>query len=139
MFHLVISIICAVMIFNQAPPPTTPAEEPADSMFKVEKWTYNQGGRRDPFVPLVGLDLGEGGKASHLSVENLSLIGVLWGDKGYYGLVKDGLNNGYILKKGDRVAGGRVAEINRQGIIFEITHAGVKTKYELRLQQKERR
>ncbi|MGB3340101.1 MAG: hypothetical protein WBB37_01300 [bacterium] len=138
MFHLVISIICAVIIFNQAPSPTTPAES-TDSLFTIEKWTYQQGGRRDPFEPLVGLDLGEGGKASHLSVENLSLIGVLWGDKGYYGLVKDGLNNGYILKKGDRVAGGRVAEINRQGIIFEITHAGVKTKYELRLQQKERR
>ncbi|MGB3478769.1 MAG: hypothetical protein WBB67_06385 [bacterium] len=135
MFHLVISIVCAVMIFNQVP--TTPAA--ADSLFPVEKWAYKQGGRRDPFVPLVGLDLGEGGKASHLSVENLTLIGVLWGDKGYYGLVKDGLNNGYILKKGDRVAGGRVAQINRQGIIFEITHAGVKTKYELRLQQKERR
>jgi hypothetical protein len=138
MFHLINSLICALFIFNQAPSPTTPAES-TDSLFTVEKWTYNQGGRRDPFVPLVGLDLGEGGKASHLSVENLTLIGVLWGDKGYYGLVKDGLNNGYILKKGDRVAGGRVAEINRQGIIFEITHAGVQTKFELRLQQKERR
>lgn len=138
MFHLVSSLICAVILFNQTPSPTTPTED-ADTLFTVEKWTYKQGGRRDPFEPLVGLDLGEGGKASHLSVENLTLIGVLWGDKGYYGLVKDGLNNGYILKKGDRVAGGRVAEINRQGIIFEITHAGVKTKYELRLQQKERR
>jgi hypothetical protein len=137
MFHLVTNIICAVMIFNQVP--TTPAAADTDTLFTVEKWTYQQGGRRDPFVPLVGLDLGEGGKASHLSVENLSLIGILWGDKGYYGLVKDGLNNGYILKRGDRVAGGKVAEINRQGIIFEITHAGVKTKYELRLQQKERR
>lgn len=135
MFHLVNSVVCAVMMFNQAP--TTPAA--ADSLFPVEKWAYKQGGRRDPFVPLVGLDLGEGAKASHLSVENLTLIGVLWGDKGYYGLVKDGLNNGYILKKGDRVAGGRVGQINRQGIIFEITQAGMKTKYELRLQQKERR
>jgi len=135
MFHLVISTLGAVMIFNQAP--TTPAV--ADTLFPVEEWTYKQSGRRDPFVPLVGSELGEGGKASHLSVENLSLIGVLWGDKGYYGLVKDGLNNGYILKKGDRVAGGRVAEINRQGIIFEITHAGVKTKFELRLQQEKRR
>ena len=135
MLHLVGSIFCVLVIFNQTPtePITT------DTFFPVEKWEYKQAGRRDPFVPLVGLDLGKGGKASHLNVENLSLIGILWGDKGYYALVKDGANKGYILKKGNRVAGGRVASINRQGIIFEITHAGVKTKFELRLQEKKRR
>ena len=135
-FHLVSSIVCAVMIFSQAPITPTTIDS---SLFTVEKWNYRQAGRRDPFTPLVGMELGKSGKVSHLSVENLTLIGILWGDKGYYGLVKDGLNNGYILKRGDRVAGGKVAEINRQGILFEIVHAGVKTKYELRLQQKERR
>lgn len=134
LLHLVGSIVCIIMIFNQ-----TPTETPTDTLFPIEKWNYRQAGRRDPFVPLTGYELAEGGKASHLSVENLTLIGILWGDKGYYGLVKDGLNNGYILKTGDKVAGGRVAEINRQGIIFEIIHAGVSTKYELLLQQKERR
>jgi len=133
--HVVGSMICTLVIFNQAPAESTTT----DILFPVEKWHYKQAGRRDPFIPLVGLDLSGGGKASHLSVENLTLIGILWGDKGYYGLVKDGLNQGYILKRGDRVAGGKVANINRQGIIFEITHAGVKTKYELRLQEKERR
>lgn len=128
------SIICALVLLNQMP-----TEATVDTLFPVEKWVYKSAGRRDPFVPLVGLDLGEGGKAGHLSVENLTLIGILWGDRGYYGLVKDGMNQGYILKKGDKVAGGRVASINRQGIIFEIIHAGVKTKYELRLQEKERR
>lgn len=134
LLHLVGSMACVLLIFNQAP-----TETATDSLFPIEKWTYKQAGRRDPFVPLTGYELAEGGKASHLSVENLTLIGILWGDKGYYGLVKDGLNNGYILKRGDKVAGGRVAEINRQGIIFDIIHAGVSTKYELLLQQKERR
>lgn len=90
-------------------------------------------------MPLIGTDLSRSGKASHLSVENLTLIGVLWGDRGYYALVKDGVNQGYILKRGDIVVGGKVAEINREGITFDITHAGVVTKYELRLQEKERR
>ncbi|GAI44556.1 unnamed protein product, partial [marine sediment metagenome] len=85
--HLVGSIICMIVILNQAP-----TEPTATEFFPVEKWNYKQAGRRDPFVPLLGLDLGKGGKASHLSVENLTLIGILWGDKGYYGLVKDGLN-----------------------------------------------
>jgi len=136
--HLVGSFLCILVIFNQAPTeiPTEAAAE--DTLFPVERWTYTQAGRRDPFVPL-GIEVGEGTKASHLSVENLTLIGILWGAKGYYALVKDGLNKGYILKRGDKVAGGRVAEINRQGVIFEIMHAGVITKYELRLHKKERR
>ena len=119
--HLVSSVICAIVLFNQAPL--------TDSL-AVVKWNYEQAGRRDPFVPLLGLELG-GGKTGHLSPENLKLIGVLWGDKGYYALVKDGTDQGYILKRGDRVAGGHVSEINRQAIVFEITHAGVVTKFEL--------
>ncbi len=133
LLHLVSSVLCTVVLVNQAP--TEPGA--SDTLFPVERWAYSQEGRRDPFVPL-GLAL-EGGKVGHLSVENLTLIGVIWGDKGYIGLVKDGLNKGYILKPGDRVAGGSVAEINNQGIVFDIVHAGVTTKYELRLQQKERR
>ena len=133
MFHLVGSILCAFIIFNQTP-------SISDSLlFPVEKWNYEPKGRRDPFVPLMGLELGGGGKLSHLSVENLTLIGILWGDRGYFGLVKDGLNNGYILKKGDRVAGGQVTQITNKAVIFEIMHAGVVTKYELRLEQNEGR
>ncbi len=123
------------MLLSQTPK-ATPA---VDTLFPVEKWQYNIKGRRDPFVPLIGTDLSRSGKASHLSVENLTLIGVLWGDRGYYALVKDGVNQGYILKKGDIVVGGRVAEINREGITFDMTQAGVVTKYELKLQEKERR
>ena len=131
MFHLVSSVLFGLLMLNQTP--TT------DSILPVEKWNYETKGRRDPFVPLIGMEFGEGGKASHLSVENLTLIGIMWGDKGYFGLVKDGLGNGYILKKNDNVAGGKVVEINSRGITFEIMHAGVVTKYELRLQEKERR
>lgn len=131
MLHLVGSILYSILIFNQ-----TPA---TDSLFPVEKWDYQLKGRRDPFTPLTGTALGEGGKVSNISVENLTLIGILWGDKGYFGLVKDGVNNGYILKRGDKVAGGSVTDINSQGIVFEIMHAGVVTQYELKLQEKQRR
>ncbi len=133
--HLVSNITFAILLVNQAPETVATS---TDTLFPVEKWEYKESGRRDPFIPLLGWALTGGGKAGHLSVENLSLIGILWGDKGYYALVKDGVGNGYILKKGDKVAGGKVNEINRQAIIFEIMHAGVVTKYELRLQQDEK-
>lgn len=137
MSHVAGSLLCLIL-FNQTPA-TTAAPVAADTLFPVEQWQYNVKGRRDPFQPLIGTELSRGGVASHLSVENLTLIGVLWGDRGYYALVKDGVNQGYILKRGDRVVGGKVGEINRDGIIFEMTQAGVTTKYELRLQEKERR
>ena len=134
MVSQVVGSLLFVMLINQTP--TTP---PADTLFPVEQWQYNVKGRRDPFVPLIGTDLSPGGKASHLSVENLTLIGILWGERGYYALVKDGVNQGYILKRGDRVVGGKVSEVVRDGVIFELTQAGVVTKYELKLQEKERR
>ena len=133
--HLVSNVLVQVMLITQVP--AEPMD--VDTLFPVEKWEYKQAGRRDPFVPLLGLSLSGGGKSGHLSVENLTLVGVLWGDRGYYALVKDGQNKGYILKKGDKVASGRVTEISRRAIHFEIVHAGVKTKYELPLQEKERR
>ena len=141
---LVGSLLCIFVIFGQTPTPP-PAEVPAtapteaDTLFPIERWNYEAGGRRDPFVPLVGYALSEGGKASHLTVENMNLIGILWGDKGYYALIKDGQNNGYILRKGDKVASGEVVEVNNQAIVFDIMHAGVVTKFELRLQGKGRR
>ena len=135
LLQLVGSLICLLMI-NQTPK-TPPAA--ADTLFPVEQYQYNVKGRRDPFSPLIGTDLSRGGKASHLSVENLTLIGVLWGDRGYYALVKDGVNQGYILKRGDLVVGGKVAEISRDGVTFDMTQAGVLTKYELKLQENERR
>lgn len=141
LFHLASlgNVISFVVLLSQAP--ATPVEEPpaTDTLIPVEKWTYESGGRRDPFVPLLGMELG-GGMTGHLSPENLKLIGILWGDRGYYALVKDGVDKGYILTRGDRVAGGHVSDVSRQGITFEIMHAGVVTKYEIRLQEdKERR
>ncbi|KPK69939.1 hypothetical protein AMJ87_09735 [candidate division WOR_3 bacterium SM23_60] len=134
--HVVGSLLCIVVLLSQQP--TEPAPTPEESPIPVEKWTYRQAGRRDPFEPL-GLELGGSGMVSHLNVENLTLIGILWGDRGHIGLVKDGVGKGYILKPGDRVAGGKVSRIDNQGVTFEITHAGVVTKYELRLQKEERR
>ncbi len=109
-----------------------------DIALDIESYKYAPKSR-DPFVPLIGTKLSSS-KTSHLDLKNLKLTGILWGDQGYYALVKDAQDNVYILKRGDQVAGGQVSEINRQGIIFEIMHAGVVTKYELRLQEeKERR
>ncbi len=110
-----------------------------DSLFPVEKYEYQAGGRRDPFMPLVGQTKGVAMGLANLNIDNLTLIGTITWPGGGYALVKDGLNNGYILKKGDKVAGGWVSQITNRSVIFSIQYAGVVTTYELKLQEKKGR
>ncbi len=110
-----------------------------DSLFPVEKYQYQPGGRRDPFTPLVGQTKGVALGIAQLNIDNLNLIGTITWPGGGYALVKDGLNNGYILKKGDRVAGGWVSRITNRSVVFSIEHAGVVATYELKLQEKKGR
>lgn len=112
---------------------------PVDSLFPVERFQYQPGGRRDPFAPLVGQSKGVALGLANLNIDNLNLIGTITWPSGGYALVKDGLNNGYILKKGDRVAGGWVSQITSRAVIFSIEHAGVVTTYELKLEEKKGR
>jgi hypothetical protein len=112
---------------------------PIDSLFPVERFEYQVGGRRDPFVPLVGPSKGVAIGLANLNIDNLTLIGTITWPGGGYALVKDGLNNGYILKKGDKVAGGWVSQITNRSVIFSIQYAGVVTTYELKLQEKKGR
>ncbi|MEO0226320.1 MAG: hypothetical protein ABIL05_05155, partial [candidate division WOR-3 bacterium] len=88
---------------------------------------------------LVGQTKGVAMGLANLNIDNLTLIGTITWPGGGYALVKDGLNNGYILKKGDKVAGGWVSQITNRSVIFSIQYAGVVTTYELKLQEKKGR
>jgi len=110
------------------------AQVPSDSIFPVEHFKYQAKGRRDPFIPLITGSKGAG----RLNIDNLTLIGIISGDRGRIALVKDGLNKGHILRKGDKVAGGWVSEVTSNSIIFAIEHAGIISRFELELERKER-
>jgi len=111
------------------------AQVPPDSIFPVEHFQYQTKGRRDPFVPLIA---GEGKGMGRLNIDNLTLIGIISGDRGRVALVKDGLQKGHILRKGDKVAGGWVSDVTSNSIIFAIEHAGIVSRYEIELEKKER-
>lgn len=111
------------------------AQVPPDSIFPVEHFQYKAQGRRDPFVPLIG---SEGKGMGRLNIDNLTLIGIISGNRGRVALVKDGLNKGHILRKGNKVAGGWVSDITSSSIIFAIEHAGIVSRYEIELEKKER-
>lgn len=114
----------------QISPPITEAE----TRLERETYSYNPMNRRDPFVPLVTKE-GYMTTAGALNTEDLALIGTMWGSSGRVALVKDSGEKGYVLKPGDRVAGGKVLEVKEDAVIFEINAYGTISRMTLRLVQ----
>jgi hypothetical protein len=90
-----------------------------------EPVSYHSGGRRDPFVPLPAKQEVEFGQAPLPDVEKLSIVGILQGIGGYRALVQDDADNGYVLRKGDRVLYGYVARIEAERVVFYLNRRGL--------------
>lgn len=108
-----------------APAPTPPATGPEKTPpTKAPEYSYDPGGRPDPFAPLVvPQEREEKGKKGlkSLQVSELKLTGVVWDKRGYVALVEapDGL--GYVLKVHDLVGNtARVARITSNSVTFEV-------------------
>ncbi len=125
---------------NAAMPQSQESLPPIDTLIEVkkalkwEKFYYSDRGKRDPFMPLLGggvkKELTQG-----LNVEQAELVGTIWGTNGYIALVKEKGGVGYVLKKGDRVAGGRVGEVTQSSITFDMMQYGVRSKITLKLKE----
>ncbi len=85
---------------------------------------YSSGGRRDPFKPLWQEGELQFGSVPLPDVENLTLVGVLEDSSGFRALLEDPNGYGYILRKGDRVKNGYVAQVTEEKIIFQVVEYG---------------
>jgi type IV pilus assembly protein PilP len=99
-----------------APEKTPPAQTP--------EYSYNPGGRPDPFTPLLlpqqAAEKGKKGLQS-LQVSELKLTGIVWDKRGYVALVEgpDGL--GYVLKIHDLIGNAaRLTRITTNSVTFEV-------------------
>jgi len=125
---------------NAAVPQPQESLSPIDTLVEVkkalkwEKFYYSDREKRDPFVPLLGIGVKKE-LAKGLSVEQAELVGTIWGTNGYIALVKEKGGVGYVLQKGDRVAGGRVSEVTQNSITFNMIQYGVKSKITLKLKE----
>lgn len=114
-------------------------EELAEDMeFPIvqEVYVYDAGDRRDPFLPLLvgeGEELPEGGRK--INVENLTLVGILWGDLQKIAVLSDQAGNGYVFKAGDTLPGGKVVSVGENSIVFELSQFGIVTKYEIVMEE----
>ena len=80
-----------------------------------------------------GEELPEGGRK--ISVENLTLVGILWGDLQRIAVLSDQAGNGYVFKAGDTFPGGKVVSVGENSIVFELSQFGIVTKYEIVMEE----
>ncbi len=113
-------------------------------------FSYDAGGRRDPFRALV-LPKAVASKArpktglAALEVNELKLVGIVWGQRGYYALVEAPTGAGYVVRANDVIGEDtHVTKITSDGVQFEIKTAApgpqntVKSRLvELRLKKEE--
>lgn len=89
-----------------------------------ETYTYDPGGRRDPFVNLLGIG-GEQGAApkrgegsSGLSVSEISVRGIMQSRGTLLAMVQGPDNKTYVVHQGDKLVDGTVKTVTPQGLVI---------------------
>jgi Tfp pilus assembly protein PilP len=109
---------------NAAPPQPGAGAVPAAAPTPAEAYTYDQNGRRDPFVSLVarGVEPTTTGRRtaglSGLSAEELSVRGVLLSQGAYIALVSGPDGKTFTARANDRLADGVIRSITPQGLVI---------------------
>jgi len=87
--------------------------------------SYNPGGKRDPFLDLIGKGKG-GSKAAvadgQLTIDNATLVGIVKTPKSFVAIVSGPQEFPYFLKIGDRLADGYLLSISESKVVFRKTH-----------------
>jgi len=90
-----------------------------DLLMSREKYFYSSTGRRDPFASLLSGSFSSTGGSDLLDVGEMSLVGVVWGEKDKFGLVQDTRDRAHVLRVGDRVVNGKVIDITRSSLTVQ--------------------
>jgi hypothetical protein len=111
-----------------------PADAAAGLTYEREFFWYEGAGRRDPFQPLLELDLrGDGPR-----FDTLVLTGIFVGEGGPgMVVVEDEERKGYFLTPGDTVGRASLVEIRDDHAVFDVRDFGVSRRDTLKLQRPE--
>lgn len=121
---LLVLATCAVSAAQGVNPATGPAGGGSGQQAPAEVYTYESGGRRDPFVSLLGTGL-EGRAASRtgegpagLSVSDVSVRGVMESRGELIAMVQGPDNRTYIVHAGDKFLDGVIKSVTPQGLVI---------------------
>lgn len=133
-------MILAALLFMGLPSgaqtaePAAPAQRPDSLMLDVgevldellwpEPYLYQSAGARDPFKTLLGADE-ESPDGRLVGVEDIIVVGILWGAGDRFALVETRYNQNLILRKGDVIRDGEVLAVLPDGLKVRYSHYGV--------------
>ena len=127
-FTLAAVMMFAATLAAQTPKSSSPAvvqaEQPPAAQPAAEPYSYQSGGRRDPFVSLTNTGTepqatgvrGEGPAA--MTIAEIAVRGVMQSRGTLVAMVSGPDHKTYIVHPGDKLADGRIKSITPQGLIF---------------------
>jgi hypothetical protein len=98
-----------------------PKTEKSSLVYTRDYYSYNVRKKRDPFLPL----LTRGGQLKGLTLNELSLTGILWGEDRTIAVMENSQGRGFLLQVGDTVAGARLVAIREDAAVFRVVEFGV--------------
>ncbi len=98
--------------------------EVLDDFLTPEPYFYQSAGMRDPFRSLLQ-DPDRTPSDGLVEVDDLIVVGVLWGADDRFALAQTPDGRSMILREGDRISNGRVVTIRMDSITVRVSHYGV--------------
>ncbi|MBM3325275.1 MAG: pilus assembly protein PilP [Calditrichaeota bacterium] len=122
-----------------SPSNTTKRTATYRSVLRREKtFTYDAGGRRDPFRPLiVEGKRGQEVVTSLLQLDGAVLTGVVWSEGEYLAMVRDKHGKNFFLREGDPVFRGHVVSVSQTKAVFQLAEFGAVERVTLTVRAKE--
>jgi Tfp pilus assembly protein PilP len=108
-----------------APAAAAPAPDATQKPATPDGYAYDPAGRRDPFLNLLGTGTDarpasrKGDGPSGMSVNEISVRGVLQSRNGLIAMVQGPDNKTYIVHQGDKLLDGSIKTITTQGLVIE--------------------
>jgi Tfp pilus assembly protein PilP len=107
----------------------------ADSILGRQHFYYSSLGKRDPFGSLLAGDFEKMGPDGLVDIDQVKLVGVMWGETDRFALVEDGAGYSYILRVGDRVRKGSVIKLTEDQLVATINFFGMTRTVVLKLEK----
>lgn len=98
--------------------------EVLDELLWPEPYLYQSAGTRDPFRTLLG-DEEASPDGRLIGVEDIIVVGILWGARDRFALVETRYDQNLILRKGDVVRDGEILAVLPDGLKIRYSHYGV--------------
>lgn len=121
--------VAAASAPNRKSAPAKAAGDKIDGEASLDLYVYNPINRRDPFKAFLQIENPDariaattrGGALMRYSLDQLKLVGVMWGEMGLVGLVETNDGDAYSIRVGDAIgkADGRVKTISKAGMVVE--------------------